>query len=204
MPDGTLLAALRAATGPLHAALDSHPLLVPLAEGRIGPVEYGAVLAALRAVRAPVERWIYADDGHLAAWLSDIDRRRLTGLLDADLDGLGLAPPVAADIDPDCGDGLAPTFGAAYVLEGAGLGALVIGERLRAAGDPAILGAMHYFGRPREQVLAGWRGFLDACGRADPVCSDPVLREEACHAAATLFRCQIAAVDRMAGGLGAA
>lgn len=203
MPDSTLLTALRAATGSLHAALDSHPRLVPLAEGRIDPVRYGALLGALRAVRAPVECWIYADDGPLTAWLPDIAGRRLTGLLDADLDALGLEPTADAGTASVRAGGPGAALGAAYVLEGAGLGALMIGDRLRAAGDPAILRALRYFGRPREQVLTGWRGFVACCGDIGPPRTDPAWIEDASRAAADLFRLQIAAVDRMADRIGA-
>lgn len=160
---------LRARTREAHARLDA---LVPLTGGRITAGGYGATLAAMLRVVAPVE-------GALACWGASLTSHGFPSA------GTIRSERLAADLDvvawgASCNGSEAPAFeirsldhavGVLYVLEGAALGGqLIAREAARTLGLTAQRGAC-YFAGYGEPAGPRWRAFcaaLESFGAARP------------------------------------
>lgn len=118
-----LLKRLREGTRSAHRQLDHHPLLAPLVRPELALENYGSALAALLAPHASLEEILadFVDSANfpprahdLAHDLAVLERAPCT---------LGAAVPVFWSP--------AEKIGALYVIEGSGLGAVVIARQLR-------------------------------------------------------------------------
>ena len=124
---------LREATRAPHRLLDHHPLLAPLVRAEVAPAQYGAALAALHGVHAPLEAAITAFLERHPGLMDYAPRRKLPAL-QADLSALGWPPdrtPVAADLRDLVLSSLPQLVGILYTLEGSTLGARVMSNHLR-------------------------------------------------------------------------
>ncbi|MET0554230.1 MAG: biliverdin-producing heme oxygenase [Vicinamibacteria bacterium] len=163
-----LAAALRAATQPTHAALESR---LDLAGGRWTRVRYAAFLRATLAVVADLEAEVGALIGsRLPRWEARPSER-----LRADLARLGADAQVESD-DARRPRTAAQAFGAAYVLQGSQLGAPFIARAL--AAQLSLLEADMTYLRPPRAEGPAWADFvaaLDRFGRESPDARPQVL-----------------------------
>lgn len=141
-PAGPAHARLRSATDTAHAALDGALSTLDLSD----PQGYAAFLAVHAAAQPPLEA---ALTGGAAEAVSP-----RAALLADDLAGLGapLPPPL-----PCAPLGREASWGVAYVLEGARLGARLLAARAARAPDPRIAANRRYLSAPRRM---GWAPFL--------------------------------------------
>lgn len=167
MPD-RVRAALRAATEATHRRLHAIPVLDDLAQGRLTRAGYAALLRRKLGFHATLEARL-AQAPSLAAYGIDLDARRRSHLLEADLAWLGADAAAPAAPIPRFATAAA-ALGGVYVAEGATLG----GRQLARALD-AILPA----GPDGRRFLLGhgerhgemWRACcaaLERCGATEP------------------------------------
>jgi heme oxygenase len=126
---------------------------------------YTELLRAFRGFYEPLEQRLLACTGWAEAGL-DLEGRRKTTWLDADLAALGVSETEISHL-PRCGrlpsvQSLARAFGAEYVLEGATLGGRHISAMLTKSGIPED--ARHFFASYGSAVGARWQQFLAALG----------------------------------------
>jgi heme oxygenase len=172
------LALLRAGTAAAHASIETVPALARLLAPDLTPAEYVVVLRRMDgflAVCEPAIAAALADACPPAAALLDGARRRA---LAEDLAWYGVAALPLAEALPAFSDPPAAQ-GGLYVIEGAGLGARVIGRHLQAtlgvapgAGGSFYCGATAAGARARWQLL---RAVLDAPGCTHPAADDRLL-----------------------------
>ena len=173
----SLLADLRAATGPMHEALDS-------SVGLVGPTvtreKYVATLRGSLAVVEPLETGA-------AKWLGVRDEISRVARLRADLASLGEDPAVAAPpfVETPTIDTEAKAMGVLYVLEGSTLGGIVLARSVdRALGLEGQ--SISYLTLRGPLTPEKWRAFLvelDAWAKTAP----PAAWREACEAARAAF-----------------
>ncbi|MET8836008.1 biliverdin-producing heme oxygenase [Micromonospora sp. NPDC004540] len=160
----TMLAALRTGTRDHHLALE-RDLDLP---GRIRTrADLAAVLAALRAAWAPLERDLAAADW--AGLRLDPRLGAATDLLDADLAALDTAPPAPME-EPDAGvrfDTPARAVGGRYVLLGSALGGSVIAPVVERRLGLAEGEATAFFRRSGRAPGRDWRDFRIALAARD-------------------------------------
>ena len=150
---------LRTQTQAAHHALDSMPILVEMASGRIGPGRYLLVIAAFDQVWRVTEPEAWTV---LAAKIPEISilREERCRLLDDDLAALGGRKPGRQRADATAAILTPPqAAGALYVFEGARLGGRLIAERLGKAGHPLGSPGYRFFGDLRDDVAIRWRQF---------------------------------------------
>jgi heme oxygenase len=152
-----ILAALRAATAPLHSRLDA---ALDFAPERTSPARYGGFLRATLALVEPLEASFSALPA-FAALLPDLPLRRKAALLHDDLRSLGVDPGAAARGLPSIGSAAA-AFGAAYVLEGSTLGGAVLARQLGPALGLTPNHGMRYFHAYGAELGAYWKRFVTA------------------------------------------
>lgn len=177
--DPGALEALRSATGPLHARLDSG---LPLARPDAGPADYVAHLEA-------IVHWLE----HLAPWLAQagVDDRYLQAAR-ADLAGAAAGPGLRGPLVPPAPqDSPAFAWGVAYVVEGSQLGGQVLHRRLHAALAPLPL---RYLQGRGAATGAHWKYFLEQLGQA---VSTPAEIDAACAGAVWAFQTLINNYNRM-------
>lgn len=152
------LAALRAATAPQHAILDSG---LPLAQADATLHDYRCHLLMLRAWLQPIDAWLaHFDDGPQGpAAPPPLDR---IGTIDADL-ALAAGQPVIIPATPVADwprhASAAYRWGVCYVVEGAQLGGVVLYRRLAAQLAPHPL---NYLKGSAEGPGPRWRAFSQA------------------------------------------
>ena len=157
----TVLRKLRTATRSAHAQLERD---VPVLETLRQPLRRGAVLRAYYGLYASMEEV-------LAPWLRsvrdlDFEGRRKAGTLLADLRTLGEGPPLPVPLARSPRPPVpsrASAFGLAYVLEGATLGARIIGRKL-AAEDPSFY-RLRFFEGYGAATAARWTQFCEILER---------------------------------------
>lgn len=126
-----LIATLRRATAPQHAAVEALPAMVALMSPAVTWDDYGSYLQRMTRVYGALEPGLLAvlDEGLAPCPDLRPHLRPKLPLLRADLAALGLpAPPIPVPPRIGC---LSEAMGGLYVLEGASLGARVIGRHLR-------------------------------------------------------------------------
>lgn len=146
----------------LEAALD-------LTSDRLDRGAYLRCLERLHGYFAPLEAGITAVGGWRERGV-DLDARRRSSMLEADLSALGQAPAVV----PRCRELYLPTepagaFGALYVLEGSSLGGRVIARRLRdtlGIGPESGARFFHGYGDRTGEMWRSFRAALTAYARA--------------------------------------
>ncbi|RFU44952.1 biliverdin-producing heme oxygenase [Paraburkholderia sp. DHOC27] len=153
-----VLAALRAATGPRHAVLDSS---MPLAKAHPSIDDYRDHLLLLHAWLGPIETWLaqFADGPQDSGVLSPIRR---TPIIEADLAHASIAPVDAfapVTFPPSPHSSRAYRWGVCYVVEGSQLGGAVLYKRLRAQLAPHPL---QYLGGNGAPVGPRWQQFVQA------------------------------------------
>lgn len=126
---------------------------------------YTGLLEGFRGFYAPLERALLACRGW-SDWGLNVEERRKTPWLDADLAALGLSEAEVSHL-PRCGHlpavpSLARAFGVAYVLEGATLGGRHITAMLAKSGIPES--ARHFFASYGSAVGERWQQFMAALG----------------------------------------
>lgn len=141
---------LREATGADHERLDALFAHFDLAD----PAAYGHFLAAHAAAVSAVEPAL--DAAGMARLIPDWPARRRAALIRADLDALGIEPPVP--LAPPVLAGDAAAWGAAYVIEGSRLGGAFLARQVGAGLPTAYLAA--------PQAKGAWRTFLQALDEA--------------------------------------
>lgn len=152
MNTDTLAGYLRAATRDHHRALDQHPLLRPLVAADLDLAAYGRALAALYGPQCRLE--LAVRDG-LACLDLDYPVAPRSRLLAVDLAALGLEAPGLLANGPLWLHSPPRLVGALYVLEGARLGARLIGARVRERLGPEV--PLRFFGHGHD--AAGWAAF---------------------------------------------
>jgi magnesium chelatase accessory protein len=172
-PSRGVLAALRAATAPTHAAVERLPIMARLTSPAVTAADYCRYLRAMARVYGSLEPPLYAavGAGLSLARVDALGLRPKLPALHADLAALGLEPPA-----PEPGSAPAElnlALGGLYVLEGATLGGRVIARHLRRRlGEPLIGGTFLDF--HGDQSAAAWRRFgraleaLEADGSLSP------------------------------------
>lgn len=156
----SLLSQLRTETREQHDAIEQTLLLM---DDDLTLDAYRCRLAQFFGFYKPVEEQLLDGRGPLAPWL-DVQARRKTPLLEADLKALGQQAaarlPLCTKLPPLTS--AAECFGCLYVLEGATLGGVIIsrhvGQKLGIA--PASGGA--FFCGYGEQTGAMWQQFRAA------------------------------------------
>lgn len=147
---------LRRATRAGHAAVNRHPLLLPLLDPALTPVEYGDALAALHGMVSTAER-IVVDYLARHPTLYAYGTHPKSIALEADLAALGRAPLTLSTRWP-AAHSHGALFGLLYILEGATLGGEFIARHLRDAGGATLPLAFH--GIYGDTVRAHWERFL--------------------------------------------
>lgn len=152
------LAALRGATAPQHAILDTG---LPLAQSDATLQDYRDHLLMLRAWLVPIEAWLAGfDDGPQGP--DAPPRLERLGSIDADLAVAGLlqggAPAAPSDAWPQHASA-AYRWGVCYVVEGSQLGGVVLYRRLAAQLAPHPL---NYLKGNDEGPGPRWRAFSEA------------------------------------------
>lgn len=123
-PLSDLARCLRDATKYAHYRLDHHPLLAPLVRSGLDARSYGLALSALHGPQAALERAVHRGLGEEANAFPG----RLVDL-EADLTKLSCSPlPLSAVLPTP--DGAAECVGLLYLLEGSGMGGVVIARQL--------------------------------------------------------------------------
>lgn len=155
---------LKAATHQVHQRLHGHDGFAAAAAGTIRPPDYRALLARLYGFHAAFDAAMTHAPLALAQDL-DLPARARSGLLRADLRGLGMAHDGVArlprvDLAPLAGE--AAHLGALYVVEGATLGGALIARALAAYGD----NRRFYLGHGGENGRR-WRHFLNRLERLE-------------------------------------
>jgi heme oxygenase len=144
------LAALRAATRPLHDEIEARMVL---SREHAGANEYRLYASALYGWMAEWETALWQ-----APWPTEVEaaqRDNKRAWLQADLAALGMElPPSRAH--PPALDSLAARFGVAYVIEGSQLGGAVLARRLALPTEPRYLIGYGAALGPR------WKSFLAA------------------------------------------
>lgn len=145
---------LRRAVEPVHRKTEE--LLDLMSESLTLP-RYAATLAAMASVYGPLEEAISRVDGEAPTDLLGIDwaSRRKYPLLVGDLKELDVQPRPA--IDPPAIASVASAIGAAYVVEGANLGARVIAPHLRRVFGSSV--PCRFFGAGESQERSRWIEF---------------------------------------------
>jgi len=147
---------LRQAGKAPHRLVDHHPLLVPLLRHDLTEGQYGAALAALHGVYAPLEAGI-DEFLRIRPELFDYHTRRKLPSLNDDLAELGRLPgeqemryPAPATI--------AELVGVLYTVEGSAMGGQSIARCLRQGGFDRF--PMRFFSGHGENANARWHEFL--------------------------------------------
>jgi heme oxygenase len=166
---------LRRATAPLHQRLDSLSVFARLLAGQLEAAAYAELLAAYRAVLAPLEESLYRR-ADLVAIVADLPARRKAVLLDQDLAALGCSTSADSQARPlPPLDGLLRGMACLYVLEGATLGGQLLADRVP-AGLPCA-----FFRAYGPLVPARWQAFKQALNRLEPSADElAAMRDTAC------------------------
>ena len=175
-----VLAALRQATGQLHAELDSS---TPLAEGEVDLRAYHDHLRLLEQWLAPIQDWMAQfDDGpglppYLDAIRQDLADPAFAGMPSSAHGGTAVEWPARC--------GAAWRWGVCYVIEGSQLGGVVLYKRLADRLAPHPLDYLRGSGSPGPR----WQQFIAAL-RAHVVDAREIA--EACEGARQAFDSLIA------------
>lgn len=160
--DGAL-ARLRAETRSEHLAIEA---TLRLTVDDLTLVTYRHRLEQLYGFYRPIE----ADLREVCDWSRhglDLDARRKTPLLVADLRSLGWTDvagiPLCSDLPPL--PGVAEGFGCLYVLEGATLGGRIVTRHLRGVLGDGFERAGRFFGGYGERTAEMWCRFREALAR---------------------------------------
>lgn len=179
-----LTAMLRTATQASHQALDSMPILVEIASGKIDPRRYVSVITAFATVWRTAEPRAWTLLVRRIPGLSDLRDLRAI-LLDEDIAALaGRAERRSRSPAMEIADA-AEAAGILYVLEGARLGGRLIADRLHKAGHPIESPGYRFFGALRDDVAERWRQFR---ALVDAAIWSPAECERACSAASATFQ----------------
>lgn len=163
-----LQTALREATKAPHRALDHHPVLAALINGRLSVQQYGDALAALHGVTRQFEQgvWEFLTRQTVSARseLGNFTPSRRLPALESDLAALGRLP-LACSINLPPLRWRGELVGLLYTLEGSQLGGQVICRQVAAIlGDQVPLSFFRGLG---DETPAQWNRFL---GFADRYC----------------------------------
>lgn len=158
---------LRAATAPLHDALDGRAAKWDLRQSE----DYVEFLLQHAAALAPLEALLEANDAeHI---LPDWPQRRRMADLQADLTALGQEiPPVELDVGAAHPSRL---YGILYVLEGARLGAEVLVRIVASSPIAAVRDNCRYLSHGRRAGRHLWRDYLDRLEGADNLDMDAAI-----------------------------
>lgn len=149
-----VMAAMKAATAGLHAEVEG---LVPLARRPLTRSDYVEHLVRLAGFHLPLEAALLDGFDWAGLGLIDVDRRRRSGALLADLAALGVSPDAPPRCPPAAPGDLGRALGALYVLEGSTLGGLVIARELSGRFDPPV--PLGYLSADGPHVGARWKAF---------------------------------------------
>lgn len=167
---------LKTGTRALHDEAEAHAAMRALVSETLTPAAYRAHLAALLRFHAALEPALAACPG-LGEWVGDLEARRKTPALRADLLRLGMDE---AEVDqameapgsvPLQMTGPADGLGVLYVTEGATLGGRILARHLAdSLGVDADTGAAHFlsYGDDRGAMWKRYREAVDAFGEANP------------------------------------
>jgi heme oxygenase len=177
---------LRHASGGAHESTEQVPLLAKLATGGISDSDYARVMATFAALFEAIVLRIQAiPNGHRILALTDVAARARLARNDFEnLDSEAMAGhgPGALLVSFIRGSGSA--LGALYALEGARLGATLIGSRLRSAGRPMGAAGYTFFEMSGVPVAREWRAFKT---QLDRLLTNPDEFEEAVLGARGVF-----------------
>jgi len=170
-----LLTELRAATQPMHDALERR---LNIADPNLSRERYFQILRRFYGFYAPMESAIAAYGTHTVDWL-DADRRKIP-LLSSDLEFSGMSNRDIARL-PCCKDlpGLsnpAGHLGCMYVLEGATLGGQVVSRHVK--NHLGLTDAVtRFFNSYGSRVGEMWKSFCGHLGRVEnsPAAHGPVI-----------------------------
>lgn len=199
---GPTLAALRAATAPLHDAVHHHPLMAPLASGHPSAEAYARVLGAFLAFHRAVEGRLLAP---AAADLRTLGLERAPRLpqIEADLAALetdGVARPAdpgdAEDLMPTAPD-LPEVLGVLYVMEGSRLGGLGLAAQVEKDFDSPASRATRFLRSADRAVPPLWRRL---CSLIEESGAHPQQRQRITAAARATFGALIQWLDRVHHG----
>lgn len=155
MPYFEFLERLRKATAQYHDSLEKSPVSVQLLSPSVTNRQYADYLLASYNLHAPVEHELFP---LLSGTIDDLDKRKKTPAIKADLDELGVA--VWADEQFWNGETCTPAFclGVMYVLEGSTLGGLhIVKAVLQNLGSTAPIHFLTVYGNSAGQR---WKHFL--------------------------------------------
>lgn len=182
MSGAPVRAALRAATGEIHARLHGLPALEALAVGRLDRAAYVALLRRFLGFHRGAEAALAAAPD-LAPWGIRLAERQRAWLIEADLAALGAgAGETGLAPMPPLGSA-ARALGCLYVTEGSTLGGRQLARALDGLLPPGEAGRRFLLGHgPRHAVL--WRECCDALERCG---TDPERRAAMLEAATATF-----------------
>ena len=156
-PSGSAREALRSATGAAHLRLHAIPAFHALAEGRLPRDDYAALLQRSLGFHAALEARL-AEAPRLSAYGIDLEARRRTPLLRADLAWLGVPDRVGmAELAPF--PNAEAALGGLYVAEGSTLGGRLLSRGLDGILPPGLEGRRFLLGHG-ERHARMWR---DCC-----------------------------------------
>jgi len=124
-----MAAHIKQVTAALHQQLEQSPVSAGLMSPAVTQAHYICYLQASYLLHSAVENDAFPQLAHLVA---DIEQRRKTAAIAADLVQLGAAPPQLAGGDVPHSKSTSFWLGAMYVTEGSTLGGMYIMKHLRA------------------------------------------------------------------------
>lgn len=173
--------ALRIATEAVHLRLHAIPAFHALAEGRITRAEYAQLLRRKLGFHAALEARLGEVRG-VDAFGIDLDARRRTHLLRADLTWLGASSEAAVAALPAFA-GAAAALGGLYVAEGSTLGGRHLARALDGILPPGADGRRFLLGHG-ERHGEMWRA---CCAAIERCGADPAARAEMIAGAEATF-----------------
>lgn len=157
-PVGTFLATLRAATAPMHAALEALPLSTALMQDNVTVGAYVAYLCRMRDVVRFCEQHVYP---LVAEAVTDLPQRQKLHLLESDLVQLAPHLPATSGLyHPFATADVSFALGYLYVIEGSTLGGRVL---LKHLGPKLHIDARHggaFLTGYSQDTAANWKTFL--------------------------------------------
>lgn len=160
-PIETFLATLRAATAPMHAALEAAPLSAALLHDHVTAADYATYLYYMRDVIFFCEQHVFPI---IETVLTGLPRRRKLHLIEADLAHIPAPVHSTNSYHPFSTASVAFALGYMYVIEGSTLGGRVLLKHLapKLAVDEKA-GAAFFAGYGKE-TAAEWKAFLQQFG----------------------------------------
>lgn len=161
-----ILDALRHGTTEQHRQIETNPLMHRLQGEQLTVLQYRHTLCRLYGFYQPFEEEVLAAIFWQGQTL-DVEQRRKTALLEADLEALGISSAERKTL-PLCSElpiiaNRAQALGALYVMEGATLGGQVIMRCLLRSLGSEITDACHFYRGYGQDHGAAWQRFRRYC-----------------------------------------